>query len=59
MKTCGVVGYNVEDFSVLNPTILLCCIVGCSTSHKILLRCRIGITEEKLLRCGIQRKKIS
>ncbi len=40
-KTCGVVGYNVEEFSVLYPTILLCCIVGYSAPHKVLLWCRI------------------
>jgi hypothetical protein len=37
-KTCVVVGYNAEDFSVLDPT---CCIVGYSTPHEILLWCRI------------------
>jgi hypothetical protein len=46
-KTCSVMGYNAEDFSVLDPSFLLCCIVGYSTPHKILLWCRI------------QRKKIS
>jgi hypothetical protein len=40
-KTCGVVGYNTVLFFVLNPKILLYCIVGYSTPHKILFWCRI------------------
>jgi hypothetical protein len=43
-KTCGVVGYNAEDYSVLHPTILLGCIY---------------YEEKVIFRCGIQSKKAS
>jgi hypothetical protein len=43
-KTCGIVGFNAEDFSALHPTILLCCIY---------------YEENVILRCGIQCRKPS
>jgi hypothetical protein len=70
LRRCG---YNAEDFSVLDPKILLCCIAGYSTPQKILLGCRIqrkknpsvvGYNRKKIvshpeifLRCIPQRKK--
>ncbi len=66
-KTCGIVGYNVKDYSALHPTILLCCIYY---NEKVILRrgilcrksfCEVGYrTPHKLLLwCRIQWKKNS
>ncbi len=66
-KTCGVVGYNVEDYSALHPTSLLRCI---NHEEKAILRCGIqcrksfcevgySTPHKLLLWCGIQRKKKS
>ncbi len=66
-KTCGAVGYNAEDFSVLHPTILLCCVYY---EENVILRCGIqhiksfcvagySTLHKILLWCWIQQKKNS
>jgi hypothetical protein len=44
-KNYCIVGYNTEYFSVLNPTILLCCIVGYSTPLRFC--CGVGYKGRK------------
>jgi hypothetical protein len=55
-KTCGVVGYNAEDFSVLYPlmqknSILLCCIYY---EENVIVGMVWDRARKNLLCCGIQ-----